>query len=272
MLVNSAYVSQGRGNQGQNPDRGQNYKDEPYPFKQSYVGKDKEEHFQFQNSQIPRDKEEAYPFQNSYVQRDPHHKSPNSNKNFNSYNQKWASNQPNAYPNNRPSDQPVLNKLSSSEYQYKNKMPQYNQGNQNHGNNNQFSKKEYDNRQMNPLMTENFKRTPRKYDKFISNRGRNNLNDNNNVNVKGSARPVSPRRMDTQKSNHSLNGAEMNRNFDNEKKDIQSVKSLQQNIYLNRYEDDCLYMNLEEEYLHRVSKRQGKSANVSINRSMYNFK
>lgn len=54
--------------------------------------------------------------------------------------------------------------------------------------------------------------------------------------------------------------------------DAHSVRSLQQNIFLNRYEDDCLYMNLEEEYLHKVSKRMGKSANVSINRSMYNFK
>ena len=54
--------------------------------------------------------------------------------------------------------------------------------------------------------------------------------------------------------------------------DAHSVRSLQQNIFLNRYEDDCLYMNLEEEYLHKVSKRMGKSANVSINKSMYNFK
>ena len=54
--------------------------------------------------------------------------------------------------------------------------------------------------------------------------------------------------------------------------DAHSVRSLQQNIFLNRYEDDCLYMNLEEEYLHKVSKRMGKSSNVSINKSMYNFK
>lgn len=54
--------------------------------------------------------------------------------------------------------------------------------------------------------------------------------------------------------------------------DAHSVRSLQQNIFLNRYEDDCLYMNLEEEYLHKVSKRMGKSENVSINKSMYNLK
>ena len=54
--------------------------------------------------------------------------------------------------------------------------------------------------------------------------------------------------------------------------DAHSVRSLQQNVFLNRYEDDCLYMNLEEEYLHKVSKRMGKSAHVSINKSMYNFK
>jgi hypothetical protein len=50
-----------------------------------------------------------------------------------------------------------------------------------------------------------------------------------------------------------------------------SVRSLQQNMYLNRYEDDCLYMNLEEEYLHKVSKRTGKGNGVSINKSMYNY-
>ena len=51
----------------------------------------------------------------------------------------------------------------------------------------------------------------------------------------------------------------------------QSVRSLQQNVFFNRYEDDCLYMNLEEEYLHKVSKRMGNSANISINKSMYDF-
>lgn len=54
--------------------------------------------------------------------------------------------------------------------------------------------------------------------------------------------------------------------------DALSVRSLQQNMYLNRYEDDCLYMNLEEEYLHKVSKRTGKGNGVSINKSMYDYK
>lgn len=50
------------------------------------------------------------------------------------------------------------------------------------------------------------------------------------------------------------------------------LTSSHHNTHINTYQDDCLYMNLEEEYLHRVSKRnQNKFSNVSINRSMYNM-
>lgn len=105
-------------------------------------------------------------------------------------------------------------------------------------------------------MVNNFQRPARKYDKFINNRGKGIRNMN---------RPMSPRVYRNNGSYKSLHGNMIN-------KDLQSVKSLQPQVYLNKYEDDCLYMNLEEEYLHRVSKRQGKSSNVSINRSMYNFK
>lgn len=54
----------------------------------------------------------------------------------------------------------------------------------------------------------------------------------------------------------------------------QSVKSMQQSGLQEeyRYEDDCLYMNLEEEYLHRVSKRLQKNSNLSVNRSNHNLK
>lgn len=51
-----------------------------------------------------------------------------------------------------------------------------------------------------------------------------------------------------------------------------SIRSLNPKLYLSKHRDDNLYMNLEEEYLHRVSKRLGQSTNLSINRSMYNFK
>jgi hypothetical protein len=103
-----------------------------------------------------------------------------------------------------------------------------------------------------PVM--NYQRPAKKYDKFLNNRGRGiRMN-----------RPASPRMYKNEGSQKSMgNGVG---------KPLQSVKSMQPQMYLNKYEDDCLYMNLEEEYLHRVSKRQGKSTNVSINRSMYNFK
>ena len=94
----------------------------------------------------------------------------------------------------------------------------------------------------------------KKYNKFLNGRGRGIRNMN---------RPASPRIYRNEESYKSLHGQTGPR-------PAQSVKS-QQQVYLNQYEDDCLYMNLEEEYLHRVSKRQGKSTNVSINRSMYNF-
>ena len=96
----------------------------------------------------------------------------------------------------------------------------------------------------------------KKYNKFLNGRGRGIRNMN---------RPASPRIYRNEESYKSLHG-QMGQ------KPAHSVKSVQQQVYLNQYEDDCLYMNLEEEYLHRVSKRQGKSTNVSINRSMYNFK
>lgn len=101
---------------------------------------------------------------------------------------------------------------------------------------------------------ENFARPARKYDKFLDNRGRGIRNMN---------RPASPRNQPNRESYKS--GGVYQRG-------PPSVKSHTPQIYLNKYEDDCLYMNLEEEYLHRVSKRQGKSSNMSINRSMYNFK
>ena len=75
--------------------------------------------------------------------------------------------------------------------------------------------------------------------------------------------------MSQHESRASLNGDMMRGNFAGA--DNQSVRSLQPNVFMNRYEDDCLYMNLEEEYLHKVSKRMGKDANISINKSMYNF-
>lgn len=53
--------------------------------------------------------------------------------------------------------------------------------------------------------------------------------------------------------------------------DAYSVKSLQQNMFMNRTEDDCLYMNLEEEYLHKVSKRQKRDNSISINKSMQDY-
>jgi hypothetical protein len=104
-----------------------------------------------------------------------------------------------------------------------------------------------------PVM--NYQRPAKKYDKFINNRGRG-IRTN---------RPASPRMYKNNGSQKSLHGNGVS-------KPLQSVKSMQPQMYLNKYEDDCLYMNLEEEYLHRVSKRQGKSTNISINRSMYNFK
>lgn len=54
--------------------------------------------------------------------------------------------------------------------------------------------------------------------------------------------------------------------------DAYSVKSLQHNVFMNRTEDDCLYMNLEEEYLHKVSKRQKRDNSISINKSMQDYK
>lgn len=103
-----------------------------------------------------------------------------------------------------------------------------------------------------PLM---YQRPMKKYDKFLNNRGRGiRMN-----------RPASPRMYKNNGSQKSLQGNGVG-------KPLHSVKSMQPQMYINKYEDDCLYMNLEEEYLHRVSKRQGKTTNVSINRSMYNFK
>ena len=40
----------------------------------------------------------------------------------------------------------------------------------------------------------------------------------------------------------------------------------------NDVPDDSLYQNLEEEYLHRVSKRTNTSKSPTINKSVYNFK
>ena len=93
---------------------------------------------------------------------------------------------------------------------------------------------------------------------------------NNGIHVGSTGMPIN-QMMKNQGSKKSLNVNMMRNNFLGSG-DAQSVRSLQQNIFLNRYEDDCLYMNLEEEYLHKVSKRLGKGTGVSINKSMYNFK
>jgi hypothetical protein len=47
--------------------------------------------------------------------------------------------------------------------------------------------------------------------------------------------------------------------------DAQSIHSMVPNMYVGQYQDDCLYMNLEEEYLHKVSlqnKNDNEMANV----------
>lgn len=64
---------------------------------------------------------------------------------------------------------------------------------------------------------------------------------------------------------------EMNPHMMDGSGDALSVRSLQQNMYLNRYEDDCLYMNLEEEYLHKVSKKSENKNGISISKSHYDF-
>ena len=104
--------------------------------------------------------------------------------------------------------------------------------------------------------TKAYRKPNKKYGKFLHNKG---------MGIRTMNRPSSPRMYRNEESYKSLQG-EM------DQKPSGSPKSMRPALYLNKYQDDCLYMNLEEEYLHRVSKRQGKTTNVSINRSMYNFK
>lgn len=46
--------------------------------------------------------------------------------------------------------------------------------------------------------------------------------------------------------------------------ETQSIHSMVPSMYVNQYQDDCLYMNLEEEYLHKVSL-QNKNDNELMN-------
>ena len=50
--------------------------------------------------------------------------------------------------------------------------------------------------------------------------------------------------------------------------DIQKGNGVMPNMYVNEYQDDCLFMNLEEEYLHKVSMQNkgGHQINHNINR------
>ena len=80
-------------------------------------------------------------------------------------------------------------------------------------------------------------------------------------------------RQEMMKFNRNMHNAQRNHNQMNlTKKNAKSVKSLQKALQMGTGDDDCLYLNLEEEYLQRVTKRQVQGSNFAINRSMYNFK
>ena len=47
--------------------------------------------------------------------------------------------------------------------------------------------------------------------------------------------------------------------------EVQSVHSMVPNVYVNQYQDDCLYLNLEEEYLHKVSLQNKNDTILPMN-------
>lgn len=48
--------------------------------------------------------------------------------------------------------------------------------------------------------------------------------------------------------------------------EVQSMQSMIPGMYGNQFNNDCLYLNLEEEYLHKVSLQSKNSAEMNRNK------